>query len=149
MKGTRATSIAQIRNLLWLMILVAFVGCGRPVGPTSGVVKFDDGTPVTSGSIEFRRSNDKASFASRIASDGTFHPADQNGEVGLPPGAYDVVVVQIVLTEDLAIEHHTHGHTVPRPYADYHTSGLQVEVDEGELDPVEVVINVTDDETRK
>ena len=135
-----------IRNLLCLVILVAFVGCGRPVGPKSGVVKFSDGSPVTSGSIELRRTADKERFASRIAEDGTFHPADQDGDVGVPPGTYDIVVVQVVLTEDLPIEAHTHGHTVPRRYADYYTSGLQVEVKEEETGPIEVIIEV-DDET--
>ena len=38
----------------------------------------------------------------------------------------EVVVVQIVLTEDLAADLHTHGRTVPRRYADYYTSGLRV-----------------------
>lgn len=134
-----------IRNVLCLTILMVFVGCGRPVGPISGVVKFSDGSPVTSGSIEFRRTTDKERFASRIASDGTFHPADQDGDVGLPPGTYDIVVVQVVLTEDLPIEAHTHGHTVPRRYADYYTSGLQVEVNEEENGPIEVIIEVEDD----
>ena len=127
-----------MRNMLWSTFVVALVGCGQPVGPTSGVVKFSDGSPVTSGSIEFRNATDKERFASRIAPDGTFHPVDQNGDVGLPPGKYDIVVVQIVLTEDLAKESHAHGQTVPRRYADYYTSDLTVEIAEGRLDPVEV-----------
>lgn len=130
------------------MILVAFVGCGRPVGLTFGLVKFSDGSPVSSGSIEFRRTDDKVRFASRIAADGTFQPADQNGDIGLPPGTYDVVVVQIVLTEDLALEDHTHGHTVPRRYADYYTSGLKIQVNERESEPIEVLIDVGDDASK-
>lgn len=137
-----------VRNLLWPMILVAFVGCGRPVGLTFGLVKFSDGSPVSSGSIEFRRTDDKVRFASRIAADGTFQPADQNGDIGLPPGTYDVVVVQIVLTEDLALEDHTHGHTVPRRYADYYTSGLKIQVNERESEPIEVLIDVGDDASK-
>lgn len=136
---------AWMRNMLWSVIVATFVGCGRPVGPTSGVVRFRDGSPVTSGSIEFRRTSDKERFASRIASDGTFHPEGQDGRIGLSPGTYDVVVVQIVLTEDLAKEAHTHGQTVPRRYADYYTSGLRVEVEEEETEPIELIIEVDGD----
>ena len=133
------------RSLLWSATLLAFVGCGRAVGPTSGSVKFDDDSPVQSGSIEFRNIRNKARFASRIARDGTFQPVDEDGNIGLPPGTYEVVVVQIVLTEDLALKDHTHGHTVPRRYADYHTSGLRIKVEEDELEPIEVLISVGDE----
>ena len=123
-----------------VVTLLSCVGCGNAVGPTSGVVKFDDGSPVSSGSIEFRRVSDRERFASRISSEGEFRPADEDGEVGLPPGSYEVVVVQIVLTEDLAKEAHSHGNTVPRRYADYHTSGLTVDVSEGQIDPIQILI---------
>jgi hypothetical protein len=99
---------------------------------------------VQSGSIEFRRLSDKERYNSRIAGDGSFQPADKKGKIGLPPGKYEVVIVQIVMTEDLAKEAHTHGGTVPRHYADYYTSGLEVEVAEGEADPIEVLIESID-----
>ena len=126
-------------------MLLCCVGCGRSGGPTAGIVKFSDGTPVSSGSIEFRRKDDRARFASRIGEDGSFQPADQDGRVGLPPGAYEVVVVQIVLTEDLAQAAHTHGKTVPRHYADYFTSGLEVDVAEGDTAPLTITV-ATDSE---
>ncbi|MDM4019358.1 carboxypeptidase-like regulatory domain-containing protein [Roseiconus lacunae] len=121
---------AHCIGLLLTSLLFGLVGCGQPVGPTSGRVTFSDGAPVRSGSIEFRSTVDRQRYASRIETDGSFHPTSQDGEVGLPPGTYDVVVVQIVLTEDLAKKAHTHGGTVPRRYADYYTSGLTVEVSE-------------------
>lgn len=127
-------------NAVSLLLLTGLGGCGRADVPTSGVVRFDDGSPVTSGSIEFRRVSDKASFASRISPNGTFQPTGEDGTVGLPPGSYDVVVVQIVLTEDLALEDHTHGHTVPRRFADYYTSDLSVVVDDGQSAPIEITI---------
>ncbi|MGB7329091.1 MAG: carboxypeptidase regulatory-like domain-containing protein [Rubripirellula sp.] len=100
-------------------------GCSNPAGNHDGVVAFDDGTPVQSGSIEFRSLADGSRYASRIASDGSFSLTDQDGEPACPPGDYEVVVVQIVVTEDLAAEDHQHGRTVPRRYADYYTSGLR------------------------
>ncbi len=130
----------KCRLLLGTVLLLTIVGCGTSAGPTSGVVRFDDGTPVTSGSIEFRRLTDKARFASRIDPQGMFQPTSQEGAVGLPPGKYEVVVVQIVLTEDLALEAHTHGNTVPRRYADYYTSGLKVDIAPNQAKRIEIVV---------
>nr|WP_286177375.1 carboxypeptidase regulatory-like domain-containing protein [Rhodopirellula sp. JC639] len=129
-----------MQTIAWATLVVAFAGCGSPIGPTSGVIRFDDGTPVTAGSIEFRRRSDEERFASRIGPTGSFAPTDPQGEIGLPPGSYDVVVVQIVMTEDLAKEAHRHGQTVPRRYADYYTSDLKVEIAENQQAPIELVI---------
>lgn len=121
---------------------LSFLGCGRAVGPVSGIVRFSDGEPVRSGSIEFKRKSDQVRFASRISDDGSFQPTDQDGSVGIPPGDYDIVVVQIVLTEDLAFELHSHGSTVPRRYADYYTSGLETKISAGQLDPIEIIVTL-------
>ncbi|MDG2219779.1 MAG: carboxypeptidase-like regulatory domain-containing protein [Rubripirellula sp.] len=133
---------ASLAPICLFVFCLSLVGCGQPVGPVSGVVRFSDGEPVKSGSIEFRRDSDQTRFASRIATDGSFQPADQDGRVGLPPGAYDIVVVQIVLTEDLALEMHSHGNTVPRRYADYYTSGLKAEIAEGQMEPIEIIVDI-------
>ena len=103
-------------------------------------MRFQDGSCLTSGSIEFRNIANGMCFASRVNNRGVFHPADRNGKIGLPAGMYEVVVVQIVLTEDLAKNDHSHGHTVPRRYADYHTSGLQVTVGDNQVKPIEIAI---------
>lgn len=104
--------------------LLAVVGCSAEPTP-HGIVRFDDGQPVQSGSIEFRSLSSGDRYASRISSDGQFTLSDPDGEAVLPPGDYEVVVVQIVITEDLAAADHQHGRTVPRRYADYYTSGLR------------------------
>jgi transposase len=49
---------------------------------------------------------------------------------------------QIVLTEDLAIEQHQHGHTVSRRYADYYTSDLKYTVAENQTGPIEITVAV-------
>jgi len=48
--------------------------------------------------------------------------------------------VQIVLTEDLALEAHTHGNTVPRRYADYYTSDLKVDIAPDHTKRIEIVV---------
>ena len=128
-----------------ILALALVPGCSRQVGPTDGQVLFQDGSPVQSGSIEFRNTKTKKRFASRIGSDGKFHPVDKRGDPGLPPGEYEVVVVQMVLTEDLALENHTHGGTVPRRYADYYTSGLFKQIRESDFEK-EIEIRVQKEE---
>ncbi len=108
------------------MLSLFAVGCGGPLETSNGIVRFSDGEPVQSGSIELRSLADGSRYASRISVDGMFELADTQGDVGCPAGDYEVVVVQIVLTEDLAAADHTHGRTVPRRYADYYTSDLRV-----------------------
>ena len=114
--------------LLGTVAFVAFwvSGCSKTSDNYKGMVVFEDGAPVESGSVEFRSLADGSRYASRIASNGSFALTNQEGALGCPPGDYEVVVVQIVLTEDLAAEDHDHGQTVPRRYADYYTSGLRV-----------------------
>lgn len=117
------------------------LGCDSPPrGPTGGYIRFQDGSPVTSGSVEFRNLKTRERYSSKIQTDGSIAPTSQNGELGLLPGSYEIVVVQIVLTEDLAAEAHTHGKTVPRKYADYYTSDLKLDISESDSDPMMLII---------
>lgn len=120
------------------VIILMTIGCSTSGPPSLGMVRFDDGQPVQSGSVEFRSLDNGQRFASRISSDGSFELQDQNGNRSFPPGDYEVVVVQIVLIEDLAAQAHEHGRTVPRQYADYYTSGLQFSNQGDRTDPIVV-----------
>jgi hypothetical protein len=101
------------------VVIACVVGCDGPHESAQGYVEFSNGEPVQSGSVEFRSLIDGRRYASRIESDGAFTLTNNDGNQECPPGTYEVVVVQIVLTEDLAADLHTHGRTVPRRYADY------------------------------
>ncbi|MEM9826087.1 MAG: carboxypeptidase-like regulatory domain-containing protein [Planctomycetota bacterium] len=125
-----------------LMVLASLVisGCGTDGSVYQGVVRFANGEPVQSGSIEFRSLESRQRYSSKISRDGQFTLTDADGWPGLPPDTYEVVIVQIVLTEDLAAEDHQHGQTVPRRFADYYTSGLKVTKTEGQTEPLEIVL---------
>lgn len=118
------------------------MGCGAPHSPSDGSVRFSDGSAVESGSIEFRSLDDGAAYASRIGSDGSFKLTDNQGQPNFAPGEYEVVVVQIVLTEDLPAHLHEHGHTVARRYADYATSGLRFLNKTDRTEPIQIELAI-------
>ena len=115
-------------------------GCSGPSGISDGVVRFEDGEPVRSGSVELRKLVGDQRYAGKIDVEGRFTLADEQGRKGCPPGDYEAVVVQIVVTEDLPPELHQHGRTVPRHFADYYTSNLEVTVNEDQTTPIEIVL---------
>ncbi|MCO8123096.1 carboxypeptidase-like regulatory domain-containing protein [Stieleria sp. TO1_6] len=126
------------------MLIIPVSGCGNSKSSYQGSVRFANGDPVQSGSVEFRSLADGSRYASRIASDGSFALADQSGAHRCPPGDYEVVVVQIVLTEDLAADAHDHGQTVPRHYADYYTSGLRITNPSESTTPLQITLETSD-----
>ena len=117
-------------SILLLLVAITVSGCG-PSGPTTypvrGKITFEDGTPVQVGLIEFR-SADRVIARGKIETDGsyaltTFEPND-----GAFEGVHQVVVQQMIITEDLSFTAHNHGKRVPPIYADYSSSPLQAEV---------------------
>lgn len=126
--------------MLWLV--VTLTGCSSQ-HPATGIIEYTDGDPVQSGSIEFRSLETGARYAGRIASNGTFALRDQDGNESLPPGEYEMVVVQIVMTEDVAAADHDHGQTVPRRYADYYTSDLRYSNQADRTDSIRVELDPT------
>jgi len=130
----------QVETQTCLVILLACLlvcGCSEPI-QNLGSVRFEDGQPVQAGSIEFRSLADGTRYASRINEEGGFELLDADGEAACSPGEYEVVVVQMVLTEDLAANQHSHGRTVPRRFADYYTSGLRASVSGSASDLIKV-----------
>ncbi len=128
------------RQCWWigLGIILLTIGCSPSGPPPHGIVRFDDGQPVQSGSVEFRSLDTGKRFAGRISADGSFALEDQDGKQSFPLGDYEVVVVQIVVTEHLAVDAHQHGRTVPRQYADYYTSDLRISNQADRTDPIVV-----------
>lgn len=135
--------------MFWVASVLAITaiglsGCSAEPMASQGRVMFSDGEPVQSGSVEFRSLSSGDRYASRIGEGGRFELADDDGRVGIPAGEYEVVVVQIVLTEDLAAKDHAHGTSVPRRYADYYTSGLRAVIQQPPQD--EIVITIEADQ---
>jgi len=118
-------------------------GCGGPkTFPVAGRVAFADGEVVQSGKIEFRGVDHRWTAVGDIDRQGRFELRSLDGVEGVPAGRYDVVVVQVIMTEDLSLAAHNHGRLVPPKYADYFTSGLQVDVSESNARSISIALEV-------
>lgn len=112
--------------ILAAALLLGAVGCGdgRPARvPVSGVVSID-GAPVTRGSIKFVPERGRPSFG-EIGSDGRFTLTCYDGNDGALPGKHRVQVNANRPISDKQMEIFT-----PKRYADFRTSGLEVQLAE-------------------
>jgi hypothetical protein len=112
---------------LWAVALMAVVaGCGdrRPARvPVSGSVLID-GQPLTRGNIKFVPETGRPS-AGKIGEDGRFTLTCYDGNDGAIPGTHRVQVAANRIISDSKIEWFA-----PPTYADFRTSGIEVQIDE-------------------
>ncbi len=115
--------------IFWLSVLFAVVtiaGCGdgRPTRvPVAGIVLIN-GEPLKSGNIKFVPKNGRPS-ASKISEDGSFNLTCYDGNDGALLGKHRVQVSSNRIISDSKIEWFA-----PQEYADFRTSGIEVEVAE-------------------
>lgn len=121
--------------------LVTLAGCtGSSNVPAQGRVLFSDQSPVRSGKVELRSADASIRAIGSIDADGGFSLKTDDGREGVPPGEYEVVVVQFIVTEDMSASMHGHGGTVPRRYADYYSSGLKASIPEKGNPNIQIVV---------
>jgi hypothetical protein len=116
--------LAVRSHVSFLAVLILAVGCGgEQVTTLSGAVTYK-GKPVTSGLINFRSSDGKATLGGPINSDGTY-------SFELPPGEYLVRIDapgKMPPWEEGQPEPKPGPREAPVKYADYPSSGLKVTV---------------------
>jgi len=103
---------------------VALAGCGdgRPTRvPVAGIVLID-GEPLKSGNIKFVPKNGRPS-SSKIGEDGSFSLTCYDGNDGALLGTHRVQISSNRIISDSKIEWFA-----PREYADFRTSGIEVDV---------------------
>lgn len=136
-----AGSIGSHAAATLAIFLVALCGCSRSGQvPVAGRVVFDDGEPVRTGRIEFRGREQRVRATGSLDNEGFFRLQSDDGADGLPPGEYDVVVVQLVIVEKRSLAEHGHGRQLPRRYADYYTSGLTASIPPQGATDLELVV---------
>ena len=129
-----------------LLLLSQFVGCGSdqlPVYPVDGTVRFEDGSKVMFGNVEFYNAEHRLNARGTINRDGTFEVGTFTENDGAVAGKHKVIIVQVTgnyLTEKLSDDiQHEHGDLISSAYFDYRTSGLECEIEPGR-NPVDFVV---------
>lgn len=108
-----------------ICLVVSLVGCGgRGLLPTGGKVTFEDGSPLTKGTILFSTGSYQAE--GEIKPDGTYVLTSLKPGDGLPEGKYQV----LISSSETDANEKTIQHVDPK-FADPATSGLTAEVTKG------------------
>jgi hypothetical protein len=136
--------------------LGGMVGCGpqqEATYPVDGLVRFPDGDPVRLGTVEFRRVIAANPEAPRWIARGTI---DQEGHFtlstfqpgdGALAGNHEVIVQQLIITEDRSFADHNHGRRVSPHYGDYASSGLKARIEaDPSKQPQQIVIELLTDQ---
>ena len=134
-----------IVGLLVSCLVLAASGCGPshpPTYPVIGKVVFENGEACQLGTIEFRSLDHLVSARGKIEKDGSFKLSTWEPDDGAVAGKHQVIVQQLIITEDLSFAAHGHGPRVNPRYGDYATSGLEVVVEPVEKNEVTVTLKL-------
>ncbi len=114
-----------------LAILTAtLLGCSDRLAtyPACGRVEFSSGGAVHVGTVELKSREHGVQARGSIDNDGNFALTTYNEGDGAVAGNHDCVVVQFVMTEDVAGHRPSTIGVIDRRYASYATSDLQIEI---------------------
>jgi hypothetical protein len=114
----------KARHLVFAFAAITCVGCGdgRPDRvPVSGIVLID-GQPLTRGHVKFVPTNGRPSLG-KIGDDGKFSLTCFDGNDGAIAGTHRVQVAANRIISNTKIEWYA-----PSKYADFRTSGIDVQV---------------------
>lgn len=135
-----------VRNSAFSLLalgLLMLAGCSDGIPqryPINGTVKFADGSPVKTGTIELGGNGSRWTASGEIQRDGSFVLTTVKKGDGAVPGEYRAVIRQMILAYLPAEGGHDHGKLVPDRYRDYKTSDLKVTVQAGENPPLNITI---------
>jgi hypothetical protein len=108
--------------------------------PAGGTVVFQDGTPVTFGSVEFYHAGHDLTSRGTIQPDGSFQLGTYAEDDGAPAGEHQVVVTQLIVPAEAGITPRDHGRHVAQKYARYETSNLRLQVTPGGSSSLRIVV---------
>lgn len=127
-----------------LPLLGLLIGCGESFYPVRGRVTFEDGTPLTQGTVVFeslgKPGPETISARGEIQPDGSYELSTDGDNDGVPPGKYRVLVAPLV-----DINSPTPERSIPinRRYSSFTTSGLECDVgSQANEFPIRVSIDV-------
>jgi hypothetical protein len=124
----------RIRGALALLAvgLLAAAGCGTGRYPVSGRVTYEDGSPLTEGTVvgETADGGEKVMAQGDVRPDGTFDWGTVKPGDGARPGKYRVAVLPRALGDSETAQGMQPA--VDGKYTNYETSGITFEVKEGD-----------------
>lgn len=135
---------------VWGLLAIA-TGCGEsraPTYPSAGVVRFEDGSPVRFGVVEFRAEDQGLVARGTLDAQGRFRLGTFEPNDGAVAGRQHVIVVQHVPPEmasrpkpnDEAHREHGAAPRVSPLFAEYATSPLQFDVSADGDNQFEIVV---------
>lgn len=120
-----------MRLLIISLSLICALGCsadGPALFPVTGSVRFADGTPLRTGTVEFESAVGGLNARGSIDHQGNFRLHSPDGRDGAVAGKHRAVVLQTFVAEHLPAQLADHGPHTARRFAKYETSGLEFEV---------------------
>lgn len=133
-KRNPADVAARRFALALLVSLVGLSGCSDGKPPrfqVSGAVRFADGEPVRTGTIEFCVPGSRWSASGTISHDGSYRLTTVQKGDGAIEGRHQVIIRQLVIAYIQPEGGHTHGQAVNPKYSDYSSSDLVADVKRG------------------
>jgi|694.fasta_scaffold00030_65 hypothetical protein len=122
------TDLIVVRS--WAILAVGLLlGCNNQPAtyPVYGQVQFPSGAAVRMGTVEARSRELGLNARGAIGPDGSFQLTTFSTDDGAVQGIHDCVIVQMVVTEDIAQAGSAFGVVDPK-HGSYKTSGLTIEV---------------------
>ena len=126
-----------------IVLLTTLIGCGSdriPTYPVAGHVRFEDGEPVRTGTVELSSNEFGTTAVGSIQEDGSFVLGTYTGNDGAAEGDHRAIVVQIVVNDGTFQHTRDHGRRVPSHFSDYDTAALTVHVDAKPENHVTIVL---------
>jgi hypothetical protein len=128
---------ARWLNAVAYVVVLGLLGCGQSMSTVKGKVSFDDGSPLTEGTVLFesdKGAEKPVSARGIIQPDGSFVMSTINLGDGVPPGHYKVMVLALP-----KIDPNLKGKPKVAPpfdprFSDFGTSKLDFEVKSGSND---------------
>ena len=129
----------RLTTLTALALLAGTAGCGSGRHPVHGRVTYEDGSPLTEGSVvgELADGETKVMARGNVQSDGSFSWGTERPGDGARPGKYRVVVIPRALGD--AERAHGKLPAVDEKYSRFETSPVEFTVKDG---PNELIIKV-------
>ena len=124
------STTSHFKRAVTAISLGLLAGCSTepPTFPVAGIVRFTSGEPVRVGTVELKSIEHGIHARGQIQTDGTFSLSTFHEDDGAVAGKHNCVIVQFVMTEDVAGHRGSKLGVIDRRYSSYNTSGLVVEV---------------------